>query len=136
MVEVNIQYEGGLRCNNNHAPSACSVITDAPVDNNGKGASFSPTDLVATALGSCMATIMGIVAEREGVDLKGMNIKVQKIMSKDLPRRISEHSVEIAVPISKEHEHRELLEQAAHHCPVLQSIHPDIKVDVEWAWSI
>ncbi|NWK54100.1 OsmC family protein [Verrucomicrobiaceae bacterium N1E253] len=135
MVEININYEGGLRCQNTHGPSAVQVSTDAPVDNNGKGESFSPTDLVATALGSCMATIMGIVAERKGLELEGLNIKVGKHMSTELPRRISKLEVSIEVPLPDDHPARKALEAAALACPVHQSIHPDIEVPILWKWQ-
>ena len=85
MVEINIEYSGDLRCRSTHGPSGCELITDAPVDNHGKGESFSPTDLVATALGSCVATIMGIYAQRNDFDLVGVKIHVEKHMSQDAP---------------------------------------------------
>jgi len=88
-VEVDVVYQGELRCKATHGPSQDQLTTDAPVDNHGKGESFSPTDLVATALGACSLTIMGIVAERHQIDLAGMKIEVTKEMSKDAPRRIA-----------------------------------------------
>ena len=89
MVQINVTYQGGLRCQAVHGPSGTTLVTDAPVDNHGKGESFSPTDLVATALGACIPTVMGIVAEREKIDLTGMRVTVQKEMSAEPPRRIA-----------------------------------------------
>ena len=87
-VEINITYEGGLLCTATHGPSGTTLTTDAPVDNGGKGAVFSPTDLVATALGTCMATIMGLVAERNNLNIDGLQIQVIKEMTADPVRRI------------------------------------------------
>lgn len=135
MIEITINYEGDLHCHNTHGPSGSTVATDAPVDNNGRGETFSPTDLVATALGSCMATIMGISAKTKGVSLEGMQIKVAKHMSEDLPRRITKLDVKIVVPLPADHPERNALEAAAMACPVAQSIHPDIDVPVFWEWT-
>src|SRR4029077_2964147 len=88
MVKVDITYTGDLHCDATHGPSKSKIATDAPMDNRGKGESFSPTDLVATALGTCITTTMGIKAEELGVDLRGMTVSVRKEMSKDAPRRI------------------------------------------------
>jgi putative redox protein len=134
MVKVSINYEGGLRCGAKHGPSGKTVVTDAPVDNHGKGESFSPTDLVATALGTCMATIMGIVAERHRIDLAGMKIEVSKEMSTDAPRRIARLTTMIDVPLPADHPGRELLERAALTCPVHQSLHPEIEKPLEFRW--
>jgi uncharacterized OsmC-like protein len=134
MVKISIRYEGGLRCEAVHGPSGQKLFTDAPVDNHGKGESFSPTDLVATALGSCMATIMGIVAERHKLDLTGMKIEVTKEMSQDTPRRIARLTTVIDVPLPQDHPDRELLERAALTCPVHQSLHPEIVKPLEFRW--
>ena len=112
MTEVKTVYEGGLECINIHGPSESLCITDAPVDNNGRGRSFSPTDLLATALGSCMATIMGIVAERKGMDLKGMTITVGKHMSDSTPRRVARLDVRIEMPLPEKHPDRKVFESA------------------------
>ena len=111
MVMLTSTYEGGLRCRATHGPSGTTLITDAPVDNHGKGESFSPTDLVATALGACMMTIMGIVAERHGLDLTGMKAETVKEMSKDSPRRIAGLRTRLTVPLPADHPQRQLLEQ-------------------------
>jgi putative redox protein len=134
MVKIDIRYEGGLRCAATHGPSGQTVFTDAPVDNHGRGESFSPTDLTATALGSCMATIMGIVAERHELDLRGMAIEVTKTMSADAPRRISKLETVIKVPLPPDHPQRALLENAALTCPVHKSLHPDMEKPVDFQW--
>jgi uncharacterized OsmC-like protein len=132
MVEIHIDYEGQLHCSALHVPSGNTLVTDAPVDNNGRGEAFSPTDLVATALGACMATVMGIIAQRKEIDLSGMKITVQKHMSSDAPRRIVALPVRIQMPIAADHPSVPLLQASIHGCPVHNSIHPDIKVDVDW----
>lgn len=135
MVKVSIRYEGGLRCAAVHGPSGAEIKTDAPVDNHGRGESFSPTDLVAAGLGTCMATIMGIVAERHGIDLRGMQIEVTKEMSADAPRRIARLATTIRVPVASDHPQRTLLENAALTCPVHQSLHPDVLKPVDFQWA-
>jgi len=135
MVEIKINYDGELRCIANHGPSATNLDTDAPVDNKGRGESYSPTDLVATALGTCMATIMGIVADQKGIDLAGMKIVVKKGMSSDLPRRISGLHLQIHVPISESHPDKEALVHGALNCPVQHSINPEIDVRIAWFWA-
>ena len=135
MVEVTIDYKGELHCEAQHGPSQTIIATDAPVDNQGRGESFSPTDLVATALGSCMATIMGIVAQREKVDLVGLRVRVRKEMSADLPRRITKLAVVCEMPFAESHSSAQALQEAAMECPVAHSIHPKIEVSVSWKWS-
>src|SRR5580698_322592 len=110
MVEIDITYEGDLRCSAVHGPSGTTLRTDAPKDNMGKGESFSPSDLVATALGSCMMTIMGIAARSLNVDLKGTQVTVQKEMVTTPLRRIGKLSVKIKVPIKVTAEQKEKLE--------------------------
>jgi putative redox protein len=134
MVKIDIRYEGGLRCAAAHGPSGQTLHTDAPVDNHGRGESFSPTDLVATALGSCMATIMGIVADRHQLDLRGMEIEVVKTMSADSPRRIAKLETTIKVPLPPDHPQRVLLENAALTCPVHKSLHPEMEKPVDFRW--
>ena len=135
MVRLTSTYEGGLRCRAVHGPSGTTLITDAPVDNHGKGESFSPTDLVATALGACMMTIMGIVAERHGLDLKGMTAETVKEMSKDMPRRIASLRTRLTIPLPADHPHRSMLEQAAQTCPVHKSLAPEIDAAIEFVWT-
>lgn len=134
MVEIHLTYEGGLHCRAVHGPTGNTLVTDAPVDNNGRGEAFSPTDLVATALASCMATVIGIVSQRKGISVEGMKLAVRKIMSADTPRRISRLELDIDMPLPANHPDRELLESTARGCPVHQSIHPDIEVVMNWNW--
>ncbi|MGJ8725565.1 MAG: OsmC family protein [Roseibacillus sp.] len=135
MVKVSIDYKGELHCEAQHGPSEALIATDAPLDNQGRGEAFSPTDLVATALGTCMATIMGIAARREEVDLVGLRITVSKEMSADLPRRVSKLTVLCQMPIPVNHFSAAALQKAALGCPVNHSIHPDIEVAVTWEWN-
>ena len=135
MVKVTINYEGGLRCAATHGPSGQALHTDAPVDNHGRGESFSPTDLVATALGACMATIMGIAAERHQIDLRGMEIEVTKEMSADAPRRIAKLATTIKVPLPANHPQGALLENAALTCPVHKSLSAEMEKPVQFEWA-
>lgn len=135
MVQIDVVYQGELRCEATHGPSGTHLLTDAPVDNHGRGASFSPTDLLATALGACMATIMGIVAERRGIDLRGMSVRVEKIMASAPVRRVGQLVVEIAVPVDPGAEHRKALQLAAEACPVHASLHPDLVRTVSFRWG-
>jgi putative redox protein len=134
MVEVQIDYEGDLHCNALHVPSGNRLVTDAPVDNNGRGEAFSPTDLVATALGACMATVIGIVAKRKEIAVEGMKVNVRKHMSEDQPRRIAKLELDLTLPLPADHPERKVLESAARGCPVHHSIHPDIEVVMKWNW--
>ena len=135
MVEAMIRYEGGLHCAAMHGPSQSMIETDAPVDNMGRGERFSPTDLVGTALASCVATTMAIVADRNGVDLTGMTARVRKHMSAELPRRIALLEVDITVPLPRDHPHRSRLEAAAGGCPVPRSLHPEVEVVETFLWT-
>lgn len=134
MVEIKLSYEGDLHCSAVHTPSGNSLVTDAPVDNNGRGQAFSPTDLVAAALGSCVATVIGIVARRKDIAVEGMAVTVRKFMSDGQPRRISRLEMDLAMPLPGSHPDRKLLESTANSCPVKQSIHPDIEIVMNWAW--
>jgi putative redox protein len=134
-VSISVEYEGGLRCRATHGPSQNQVITDAPVDNHGKGESFSPTDLVATALATCMATVIGIKAQQKGYDITGMKVSVEKHMSADSPRRIVRLPLTIEIPLPADHPDRPLLEATALGCPVHQSLHPDIDKAVTFVWG-
>jgi len=135
MVEITVRYEGDLRCTAKHGPSGTTLLTDAPVDNHGKGEAFSPTDLLAAALPACMMTIMGIVAAREGIDLRGMTATTTKVMSTDAPRRIASLHTIITLPIAADHPHRGKLEQAAHTCPVHKSLRESIEADVTFMYQ-
>jgi putative redox protein len=135
MVEIDIEYLGDLRCEAVHGPSGMRILTDAPVDNQGKGEAFSPTDLCATALGTCMVTIMGIQARTSGIDIRGTQVKVGKTMSAEAPRRIAQLDVTIRVPGEISERHRAQLVRAAHTCPVHYSLHPDIVINLLFEWS-
>lgn len=135
MVEIKLTYEGQLHCKATHVPSGNTLVTDAPVDNNGLGQAFSPTDLLATALGSCMATVIGILAKRKEIAVEGMAVTVRKFMSDDQPRRIKRLELDIQIPLPASHPDCRLLESAARGCPVHQSIHPDIEVVMNWLWQ-
>lgn len=135
MVKISIEYHGGLRCEATHGPSGNKLLTDAPVDNHGKGESFSPTDLVATALGTCMATVMGIYAQQHEIDLRGMKVSVAKEMTQTPPRRIARLTCEIVMPLPATHPRREVLERVALTCPVHQSLHPDVEKPITFVWS-
>lgn len=129
-------YEGDLRTVATHLQSGTEIETDAPVDNQGKGERFSPTDLVATALGACMATTMGIKARDLQVDLRGMKLSILKIMKPD-PRRIAGINVIFQFPdtLQVDEKQKAILERTAHTCPVMYSIHPDLEVKVEFNWN-
>ncbi len=129
MVEIQIAYKGKLRCEATHEQSGVKLITDAPKDNHGEGASFSPTDLVATALGSCMLTIMGMVAQRDGIDLSNATVQVVKEMTPP-PRRIASLTVVFDIPTVLTVEQQEKLRVAAMTCPVHRSLHPDVQIPV------
>ncbi|MDX5347699.1 MAG: OsmC family protein [Hymenobacteraceae bacterium] len=127
MPTITSRYAGNLRTEATHIASNNTVITDAPVDNNGRGEAFSPTDLVCAALGSCMMTIMGIVAERNQINLEGMRIETTKLMASD-PRRIAEVILEFHMPDHEfSNKEKAILENAALTCPVALSLHPDVK---------
>lgn len=135
MVEIQLTYEGDLHCSARHTPSGNTLVTDAPVDNNGRGEAFSPTDLVATALASCMATVIGIVARRKQLAVEGMTVTARKFMSTDLPRRIQRIELDLTLPLPANHPDRPLLENAAMGCPVHHSLHPDIEMELRWYWQ-
>ena len=135
MVNISVKYTGDLRSDAVHGPSNAKIATDAPTDNKGKGEAFSPTDLVATALATCMSTTMGIKAQELGVDLKGMTVSVQKEMSKDAPRRIVWLPSEIHIPLPENSPHREVLEQTALNCPVHKSLPVEIKRPTKFFWE-
>ena len=129
MHQIIAEYEGELRTKAKHLQSGNEIVTDAPIDNHGKGEAFSPTDLAATALASCVLTIMGIVGERKGLDLKGTLSKVTKIMSEN-PRRISEIHLQIDFKTNFSDKDKKILEKAAHSCPVHQSLHDDLNKNI------
>lgn len=138
MPTSKIVYLGDLRTQATHLQSNETIITDAPVDNNGKGEAFSPTDLAATSLGSCAMTIMGIMAKREGVDFAGSEIEVTKIMSSEAPRRIAKVIVDFTMktPEALTEEIKAKYVRAAHTCPVTLSLHPDIEQVFNFTWEV
>lgn len=135
MPTSEILYNGQLRTTATHLQSGTEIQTDAPVDNNGKGEKFSPTDLVATALGSCMLTIMGINAAKNGWNIEGTKISIEKIMGTE-PRRIVETKVVFNFPENHGlgEKERTILERAALTCPVAKSLHPDLLQTVTFNW--
>jgi len=132
MVPQHVTYQGGLRSQVVHLPSTKQLTTDAPTDNFGRGESFSPTDLVASALATCMITTMAIKSRSEGFKLDGTDIHVEKHMSADQPRRIVKLVTHLTMPKGIPHEKRAWLEDIGNTCPVLKSIHPDIVADVKY----
>ena len=132
MVKINIRYEGDLHCSLVHGPSGAKTETDAPKDNQGKGEAFSPTDLVASGLGACMMTLMGIVAKRHNLALEGTEIEVIKEMIQQPVRRIGKLTVTFTMPKGIPPKERPVLERAAMTCPVHQSLHPDIEIPVKF----
>lgn len=135
MVDIDILYEGDLRCRLTHRPSGAVIVTDAPKDNEGKGEAFSPTDLVAAGLGSCMVTIMGIVARRHGVKIDGSRAHVEKEMHAGSERRIRRLAVTLTLPAALTPEQRGLLERAAETCPVHRSLGPEVEVPVRFVYA-
>jgi putative redox protein len=135
MVAIQIEYQGELHCKAVHGPSATELNTDAPKDNQGRGESFSPTDLVATALGTCMLTIMGIMARTLNIDIAGTTATVEKEMTDAPPRMIKRLSVKIHVPHALSPEDQQKLERAAYTCPVHKSLHPDVQTPIAFTWN-
>jgi len=135
VVRIEIEYQGGLRTRAVHGPSGTVLVTDAPLDNQGRGESFSPTDLVATALGTCMLTIMGILAERHGWSLEGARVSVDKHMESQPHRRIGKLEVVIRVPVEHDERTREALERAALTCPVHRTLGQQVAMPVKFVWG-
>ena len=129
-----VTYLDDLRTESVHLKSNNSFLTDAPLDNNGKGEAFSPTDTVATGLASCMITVMGIKANAMGVDMKGTIAHVTKTMASE-PRRISKIEVVLEFPFEADTKTRKILEYTANTCPVHYSLHPDIEKDITFNWK-
>ncbi|MEM9801773.1 MAG: OsmC family protein [Planctomycetota bacterium] len=135
MTTIEIDYQGKLRTHAVHVRSETELVTDAPVDNEGRGESFSPTDLVATALGSCMLTIMGIVAERHGWDMSRATASVTKEMIADPGRRIAKLAVTLRIPGDFDDKARTALEKAALGCPVHRTLGANVEMPVEFIWD-
>jgi len=134
-MTANVIYSGDLRCTLTHQASGETVISDAPVDNHGKGQAFSPTDMAAASLASCMLTVMGIYAESKQIDMNGANASVKKTMASD-PRRISKVEVAIRLPKHIEPSLRGRLEQIGRNCPVAKSLHPELEQVVSFSWDL
>lgn len=139
MVSIDITYEGDLHTVARHGPSGATLATDAPVDNHGRGQSFSPTDLVATGLGTCMLTVMGILAKQREYELTGTRVNVKKLMTPP-PRRIARLEVQIDFPDAAaravDAAGRAELEHTANHCPVRLSLLDAIEVPVRFVWGV
>jgi putative redox protein len=134
MVRMDAVYDGDLHTSCRHGPSGAELATDAPVDNQGRGESFSPTDLLVTALGSCMMTIMGIAARDRGWPMEGARVSLEKHMQEE-PRRVARIVVRFDMPAALPAEARGVLEEAARACPVCRSLHPDIEIERQFVWS-
>jgi putative redox protein len=132
MTVIHSCYQGQLRCTASHGPSGTQLETDAPTDNQGQGERFSPTDLVATALGTCILTIMGIVAERHGWDLKGCEARVDKTMTSEAPRRIAKLTVWVKLPAHLSDQQRTVLQSAGEQCPVKRSLEGAVAMEMVW----
>ena len=132
---IQIRYEGDLRTVATHLQSSTTLITDAPTDNHGRGESFSPTDLVATGLGACMLSIMGIVADRHGWDLTRATAAVKKVMAADPVRRIARLEVELRIPGDFDRKARTALERAAMGCPVHATLGENVEMPVSFIWD-
>lgn len=129
-----ITYNGELRTTCEHIRSGDTFVTDAPVDNNGLGQAFSPTDTVATGLGSCMITVMGMKAKGLGMDLTDSSVEITKHMTSN-PRRIAKIEAKLNLPAAVSDKHRKILENTAKTCPVLYSLHPDIVKVISFSWE-
>jgi putative redox protein len=134
VVDIHIVYEGDLHCRLTHGPSGATIATDAPKDNEGRGEAFSPTDLVAAGMGSCMLTIMGIAARRHEIDIAGTTVHVKKEMVGGQYRRIKSLATVITLPRPYDARQREILENAARSCPVHRSLHPDVEAPIRFVY--
>lgn len=132
MTIIDSRYQGALRCQATHGPSGTVLETDAPTDNQGQGERFSPTDLVATALSTCILTIMGIVAERHGWDLAGCEARVEKTMTSEPPRQIAKLGVWIHLPEELDPRQKAVLQRAAEQCPVKRSLEGAVAMELHW----
>lgn len=135
MVRISAAYYGELHCEAVHGPSQAQLQTDAPADNEGRGEAFSPTDLVATALGTCVLTTMGIVARREGIAIEGSSVTVDKEMTVQAPRRIARLTVQVQMAIPRSADPKGVLEPILTKCPVSRSLHPDVEIVTRISWK-
>jgi putative redox protein len=135
MVKMNVIYQGEKHCELIHEPSGSKIETDAPKDNQGKGERFSPTDLVGAGLASCILTTIALVAERDGLSIKGSTAEVIKEMVTEPTRRIGTLKTKVSLPASLTPDQRRKLEAVAHKCPVHKSLHPDINAPIEFIYA-
>jgi uncharacterized OsmC-like protein len=135
MVKITGEYQGELHCLAIHGPSGTVLNTDAPKDNQGRGEAFSPTDLTATSLATCIATTMALVGRKQGLELRGLKFEVTKEMSTDAPRRIVRLATTLWLPIAKTEEAAKLLDHAARNCPVHQSLHSAVEKPITFHWA-
>lgn len=137
MATYKTEYQGGLRAESTHLQSGTKILTDAPTDNMGKGEAFSPTDLVATALGTCIITTMSIFGQKEAIDFTGSTIVGTKIMTSEGPRKISRIEIQLSLKtnINLAQDQKEKYERIASTCPVARSLHPDLEQVVEFSWE-
>lgn len=135
MITIETNYTGELRAISRHVRSSVELTTDAPLDNQGKGESFSPTDLLATALGTCMITVMGIAAKKHGINIDGTRLEIVKVMHAS-PRKVAEVKISLFMPdVDYSDEQKEILEHAGTTCPVALSLHPDLKQNIEFIYN-
>jgi len=135
MVKITGGYQGDLNCTAVHTPSGSLISTDAPKDNQGKGEAFSPTDLVAAAFATCIATTMALVARKQSVDLAGLRYEVTKEMSSGAPRRISRLTVQLWMPAAARQLPAGLMEKTARACPVSESLGPEVEKIIQFHWD-
>lgn len=133
-MTAQIEYTGNLRCTAKHIQSGSTMETDAPTDNHGKGERFSPTDTLSTALATCMLTTMGIKAQNMGANIDGATAEMTKHMAAN-PRRVSAIDVRVKLPRQKDVKTQIILEKTGNNCPVAKSLHPDIKLNIEYNWE-
>ena len=134
-IKISCDYLGDLRVRAVHSSSGAEIITDAPVDNQGQGRSFSPTDLAAASMATCMITILGIQAKSIPLDLTGLKVEIEKHMTKTPPRRIAQLDIKMMMPAGIPVELRPRLIRAAEACPVKQSFRDDTVINLEWIWA-
>ena len=134
-IKISCDYLGDLRVRAVHSSSGVEIITDAPVDNQGQGRSFSPTDLAAASMATCMITILGIQAKSIPLDLTGLKVEIEKHMTKTPPRRIAQLDIKMMMPAGIPEELRPRLIRAAEACPVKQSFRDDTVINLEWIWA-
>lgn len=136
MATVETTYLGDLRTENTHVQSGTKILTDAPTDNQGKGEAFSPTDLLAVALGTCMLTTIGIKTRKDGINIDGAKCSVTKIMSSAPPRKVAEIQIKMQWPQQYSEPQQKLIEEICFTCPVYLSLHPDIVKNVDFGWKV